>query len=43
MAILLVAGDKTNQWGAWYERMIPVADQLYDEHLESLRKEGLLP
>ncbi|MHB8620634.1 MAG: type II toxin-antitoxin system RelE/ParE family toxin [Chloroflexota bacterium] len=43
MAILLLGGDKTNQWAAWYERMIPIADQLYDEYLETLRREGLLP
>jgi hypothetical protein len=42
-AILLLGGDKTNTWSAWYERMIPLADRLYDEHLESLRREGLLP
>lgn len=41
--ILLIGGDKTNAWTTWYERMIPLADRLYDEHLESLRREGLLP
>ncbi len=35
-AILLVAGDKTNNWTKWYDRAIPVADQRYDEHLASL-------
>jgi hypothetical protein len=25
----------------WYETNVPVADRLYDEHLELLRKEGL--
>jgi hypothetical protein len=25
-----------------YETNVPVADRLYDEHLEQLRKEGLL-
>ncbi|HUZ77218.1 MAG TPA: type II toxin-antitoxin system RelE/ParE family toxin [Chloroflexota bacterium] len=43
MAILLLGGDKTNEWVAWYRRMIPVADGMYDEHLEDLRREGLLP
>jgi hypothetical protein len=43
MAILLIGGDKTNRWNAWYREIIPVADDLYDEHLETLRKEGLLP
>jgi len=43
MAILLLGGDKSGQWNAWYQRMIPIADNLYDEHLESLKREGLLP
>ena len=37
-AILLTGGDKTGD-GRFYEKMIPVADRLYDEHLEELRKE----
>jgi hypothetical protein len=40
-AILLIGGDKTGD-KRFYERMIPLADRLYDEHLESLRKEGLI-
>lgn len=43
MAILLIGGDKTNRWKDWYDAMIPVADRLYDEHLRTLRDEGLLP
>jgi hypothetical protein len=43
MAILLIGGDKTNRWQAWYREFIPVADRLYDEHLETLETEGLLP
>lgn len=39
-AILLIGGDKTGD-ARFYERMIPLADCLYDEHLEALRKEGL--
>jgi hypothetical protein len=39
-AILLVAGDKRGRWQELYERMVPMADDLYDEHLEELRKEG---
>ncbi len=42
MAILLIGGDKTGRWNQWYVDMIPIADQLYDEHLEILRKEGLI-
>jgi hypothetical protein len=43
IAILLIGGDKRHRWREWYEVMIPVADRLYDEHLETLRREGLLP
>ncbi len=42
MAILLIGGDKTGRWNQWYVEMVPIADQLYDEHLEILRKEGLI-
>ena len=37
-AILLIGGDKTGN-DRWYEIHVPVADRLYDEHLEELRKE----
>ena len=40
-AILLIGGDKTGD-KRFYERMIPVADTLYDVHLEELRQEGLI-
>ena len=39
MAILLVGGDKRNRWSSWYKEMIPVADRLFDEHLETLQRE----
>jgi hypothetical protein len=42
MAILLLGGDKTGRWQAWYDEMIPLADWLYDQHLRTLREEGLL-
>ena len=42
MAILLIGGDKTGRWNQWYVEMVPIADQLYDEHLEIPRKEGLI-
>lgn len=38
-AILLIGGDKTGD-GRWYMHYIPVADRLYDEHLETLKQEG---
>ena len=31
-AILLVGGDKSDDWTAWYERNIPIADDRFDEH-----------
>jgi hypothetical protein len=40
--ILLIGGDKTGD-NRFYDTMIPVADRLYDEYIEELRKEGLLP
>lgn len=40
-AILLIGGDKTGN-DRWYEEYVPLADRLYDEHLETLRKEGLI-
>lgn len=40
-AILLMGGDKTGD-DRWYEVYVPLADRLYDEHLETLRKEGLI-
>ncbi len=40
-AILLIGGDKTGD-NRFYERMIPIADRLYGEHLEQLRKEKLI-
>jgi hypothetical protein len=42
-AILLLGGDKTGNWKGWYEEMIPRAEELYDEYLDELREEGLLP
>ena len=39
--ILLLGGDKTGD-DRFYERMIPVADRLYDEYLAELRKEVLI-
>lgn len=40
-AILLFGGDKSGLWDAWYEEAIPIADQLYDEHLRTIADEGL--
>src|SRR5216683_7993059 len=37
VAILLCGGDKTGD-DRWYERNVPIADRLYDEHLVTLSK-----
>jgi hypothetical protein len=42
-AILLLGGDKTGQWEAWYREAIPAADALYASYLDNLRNEGLIP
>lgn len=39
-AILLLGGNKTGQ-NRWYKRYVPIADKLYEEHLQSLEDEGL--
>jgi len=39
MAVLLLGGDKSRKWNQWYREMIPVADQLYDQHLVELAQE----
>ncbi|UOQ58761.1 type II toxin-antitoxin system RelE/ParE family toxin [Leucobacter allii] len=36
-AIMLIAGDKTGTWKRWYKKSIPLADDLFDDHLRSLR------
>ncbi len=38
-AVLLVAGDKSGQWGKWYRTAIPHAEQLYDDYLAERSKE----
>jgi len=40
-AILLIGGDKTGD-DRFYDRMIPIADKLYDVHIDELKKEGLI-
>jgi hypothetical protein len=39
-AILLLGGDKTGD-DRWYDKNVPIADRLYDDHLKTIRKEGL--
>ena len=40
-SILLIGGDKTGN-DRFYQEYVPVADDLYDEHLDELRQEGLI-
>jgi hypothetical protein len=40
-AILLIGGNKTGK-SRWYKEFVPIADRLYDKHLETFRREGLL-
>ena len=39
VAILLLGGNKTGRWNAWYRVAVPQADDLYDEHLAELKRE----
>jgi hypothetical protein len=38
-AIVLMGGDKRDDWTGWYERNVSVADELLDAHLEFLRED----
>ena len=40
-AILLIGGDKTGN-RRFYTEMTPIADRLYDEHLQQLEDEGFI-
>ena len=39
VAILLIGGDKTGN-NRWYEKYVPLADKLYDEHIKALVRES---
>jgi hypothetical protein len=39
-AILLIGGDKRDRWQEFYAQMIPLADNLFDEHLKELESKG---
>jgi hypothetical protein len=41
VALLLIGGTKVGD-DRWYERYVPIADALYEEHLKELKTEGLL-
>jgi hypothetical protein len=40
-AILLIGGDKTGD-ARFYDRMVPIADRLFDEYLDEIKDEGLI-
>ena len=40
-AILLIGGSKTGG-NRWYKKYVPIADDLYDRHIKTLEKEGLI-
>lgn len=39
VAVLLVAGDKQGRWKRWYDDNIPLADDRFDAHLQTLAKQ----
>jgi hypothetical protein len=39
-AIMLLGGDKRNNWTGWYLTAVPEADQLYRDHLLTVKVEG---
>ena len=41
-AILLIGGDKRGQWRRLYDELVPLADELCDQHLAELREEGVI-
>jgi len=41
VAILLIGGNKVGN-DRWYLEYVPIADKLYDEHLQTLAREGLI-
>lgn len=40
-ALLLIGGNKAGK-DRWYDKHIPIADKLYDDHLRLLEEEGLI-
>jgi hypothetical protein len=41
-AVLLIGGDKTGLGSRWYDKYVPIADRLYEQYLEEIKKEGLI-
>lgn len=42
-AILLVGGDKSGRWSAWYRTAVPQAEDLYAEYLKEREEEDGTP
>ena len=41
VVILLIGGDKREDWNGWYDVAVPQADDLFVEHLRELQEEEL--
>jgi hypothetical protein len=39
-ALILLGGDKRNDWTGWYEREIPRAEDMYSDYLEWKKTNG---
>lgn len=39
-AVLLLGGDKRDDWIGWYEVSVPLADDLYDDYLAETDEKG---
>lgn len=39
VAVLLVGGDKRGDWTGWYDRAIPLAVRLWQEHIAELERD----
>ena len=37
-ALMLIAGDKTGKWDAWYKKNIPLAEQRYEDYMKQKNK-----
>jgi hypothetical protein len=40
VGVLLLGGDKRNNWRSWYRRAIPEAERRWRRHLDELEQEG---
>jgi hypothetical protein len=38
IALLLIGGDKTDD-PSWYEKSVPIADELFDKHLKEFEQQ----